>query len=342
MKRKLLFLLLIVLCVYIAGCGDEGVILEGLVPSAPPVEGVIGPVPPEIAEILWGPDVDTLMLELDEVMKDYPDTASSRIRAKILIAKICLRREQDAYYKKHINAGGVAIMGHTSLDDRFFYAARDIVLGMTQKRPELRALLTPSRENRPGATIEDSVHDITGLGVPSRTFRYILYEQNMGKNSIPEKHLTPNSSPPQWTPTRVSGTCSPIDCYQVVHIRKGELSLSDVFIHEFAHAIHYAIRLIDPTFEDRLRDAYDEAVKNAPSVNNPDGKGYWVSGQYALSNPGEYWAETVKAWFRRLSAPDTPEVIRAKLREGNPLGYALLSEWFDFPLYLREVDWRAY
>lgn len=335
MKRKLLFLILIALC-FVSGCGDEGVLLEDIVATAPSAEAVIGPVPIETQEIIWGKDIPTLMEELEDFLeKDFDGFAEKRI------AQICLRREQEAYYLKYINAGGVAIMGHKTVDDRFFYAARDIVLGMTQKRPELRALLTPSRENRPGATRRDGTHDVTGLATPSRKFRYILYEQNMGRNSIPEKHLNPSFSEPQWTPTRVPGHCSTSYCYQVVHLQKGALSLSDVFLHEFAHAIHFAIRLIDPTFEDRLQAAYDEAVKNANSANNPDGQGYWVSGQYALSNPGEYWAETVKAWFHRLAAPDTPEVIRAKLRDGNPLGHALLEEWFDF-LYLREVDWRDY
>ena len=60
-----------------------------------------------------------------------------------------------------------------------------------------------------------------------------------------------------------------------------------VAIHEFSHDIHTAgLRAVDPSFDERLRIAYDTAMQ----------KGLW-RGTYASSDWKEYWAEGTCAWF---------------------------------------------
>src|SRR2546426_690008 len=55
----------------------------------------------------------------------------------------------------------------------------------------------------------------------------------------------------------------------------------NILIHEFNHAIHqHGLRRLDPTFDGRLRDAYQKAMA----------AGLW-KGTYLTTNPGEYWAE---------------------------------------------------
>ena len=343
-KRRIWVSILIVAqCFWLYSCGDEGIrtTLHDL-GAAPAAVGFIAPVPKEIQDIIWGKDVPTLMTELQAYLEKGFDSF-----AQGTIHKICLRREQEAYYSKYIDAGGVAIMGHKIIEDRLFYAARDLALGMTQKRPELRTMLTPTHAERPG-TKRDGIHAETGLPVPSRKFRYILVDPYQGQNLIPERRYSGGTV--NYPASGSPGSCFPLYCRQTVAIRdmnwgkdgepKLEAHIAKVFCHEFAHAIHYAIRLIDSTFEDRLKAAYDEAIANARSVNNLDGKGYWPSGSYALSNPGEYWAECVSVWFNDLSAPGLSHFLD-RFREGDPLMYALLNEWFDF-IYLREVEWKEY
>ena len=188
MKLKISFVLM-AFCLCLLSCGDEGVLLDGLVPTAPLASlSDVGPVPEDVKKMLWGRDADTLMaafkasiIEADANGRDI-DIAGD-------IHHICLRREREAYYEKYISAGGVVIMGNGYIDDRFFYAARDIVLGMTQKRPELRAVLTPSLENRPGATQMDTRHDVTGRYTPGRLFHIVLVHGDMGYTSVPEFRL---------------------------------------------------------------------------------------------------------------------------------------------------------
>lgn len=60
-----------------------------------------------------------------------------------------------------------------------------------------------------------------------------------------------------------------------------------ILIHEFAHNIHLrGLVNVDPTFDVRLRSAYDAAMK----------AGLW-KGKYASVNHHEYFAEGVQSWF---------------------------------------------
>lgn len=320
MKRKLLFLILIALCFYISGCGDEGIetVLHDI-GAAPSAQGVVGPVPEDVKEIIWGKDVDTLMAELE----DAHDRGGN---VDHLIHPICYRREQEAYYQKYISAAGVAIMGNGYIDDRFFYAARDIVLGMTQKRPELRALLTPSRENRPGATQLDTIHDITGLPTPSRHFRMVLVHNAMSFTSVPEFHLGNGTIQYRVAPGLGSFWPSIAWSYVGGYQHSEKIWIYDVFSHEFAHAIHAAIRLLDPTFEDRLQAAYESVIKKDFNLVATRGS--------AL----EYWANSAAYWFDNLvGQPNLHDLFR----ETDALMYALLEEWFDL-IDLRAVESKVY
>lgn len=64
-------------------------------------------------------------------------------------------------------------------------------------------------------------------------------------------------------------------------------STENILIHEFAHNIHLrGLINVDPTFDDRLKKAYDSAME----------AGLW-KGKYASVNHHEYWAEGVQSWF---------------------------------------------
>ena len=61
----------------------------------------------------------------------------------------------------------------------------------------------------------------------------------------------------------------------------------NILIHEFAHNIHLrGLNNVDPTFDVRLKQAYDAAMK----------EGLW-KGKYASVNHHEYFAEGVQSWF---------------------------------------------
>ncbi len=322
-KIKAFLILILFLCLT-WGCGDEGVLLDGLAPTAPAALPDVGPVPINIQDIIWGKDVDTLMAELEDTIEG--DNDPDDIRAKALIHQICLRREQEAYYTKYVSAGGVAIMGNGLIDDRLFYVARDIVLGMTFKRPELRELLTPTRENRPGATQHCCRHDVTGRTTPSPKFRMILVNAHQGRTVIPEIHL--GNGAIDYPIVTIGGLGSSYG-WANVYVVPGFNSGFEIFIHEFAHAIHIAIELLDTTFDARLKAAFQSARETGSSL-----------GSYALTTKGEYWAEGVKHWFLWFSLEEKAHALDL-FREREPLMYTLLAEWFD-PINLRAVESRKY
>ena len=89
-----------------------------------------------------------------------------------------------------------------------------------------------------------------------------------------------------------------------------------IFIHEFAHNIHLrGLANVDPTFDARVKAAYDAAMK----------VGLW-KGKYAGVNHHEYFAEGVQSWFdnNRFNDHDHNHVhLRSQLIEYDP-GLAML------------------
>ena len=94
-----------------------------------------------------------------------------------------------------------------------------------------------------------------------------------------------------------------------------------IVIHEFAHNIHLRGLLnVDPSFDTRLKDAYDAAMK----------AGLW-RGKYPSVNHHEYWAEGVQSWFddNRVNDHDHNHVhLRSQLIEYDPGLAALCREVF--------------
>ncbi|MEA3212847.1 MAG: hypothetical protein QOE70_5904 [Chthoniobacter sp.] len=94
-----------------------------------------------------------------------------------------------------------------------------------------------------------------------------------------------------------------------------------ILIHEFAHNIHRrGLANVDPTFDARLKAAYDAAMK----------VGLW-KGKYASVNHAEYFAEGVQSWFdnNRFNDADHNHVhLRSQLLEYDPGLAALCREVF--------------
>lgn len=95
----------------------------------------------------------------------------------------------------------------------------------------------------------------------------------------------------------------------------------NIFIHEFAHNIHLrGLINIDPTFDRRLKETYDKAMK----------EGLW-KGKYAAVNHHEYFAEGVQSWFddNRENDHDHNHVnTRKELLEYDPRLAAICREVF--------------
>lgn len=319
MKRfYLILLLLLTLC----GCADEHlsqpleVALFGDGAEDVP-EGALGPPPPHIQALLWG-DPESVYASTLSILEQYErwkaqgeGEAFKPVVEHHFEDTLALHGMRRKYYTKYLDADGIAILGNAYIRDQYFYAARELIFEMTSKRPELRKLLALTgepRENLTGATY-----------VPSPWFRMILYSPHQGGTAIPE-----------WFPRHPPGVgwCGPPYCVapanQIVvlteaspNIGEVRIHIVNVFIHEFAHAMHYAIRLIDATFDTRLVKAYEEAVENNMTFSY---------------SPAENFAATAQNWFQDFSYPNN-EYSRqkyAEFQERAPLMHAMMEEVFDF------------
>ncbi len=86
------------------------------------------------------------------------------------------------------------------------------------------------------------------------------------------------------------------------------------------------LRAIDPTFDDRLKKAYEQALQH----------GLW-KGTYAAVDRGEYWAESVQDWFdnnRHDDALHNHVHTRAVLKKYDPEVAGLCAEVFG------DIPWR--
>ncbi len=106
---------------------------------------------PEIQKLLWD-NLDTEVARLELGIEHYKSTLNRDDATHIFLGKlerICLSMSQEDHYRKYISADSIAILGGKHVDDRFFYAAQEMVLAMTSKRPELREQLwETTRRNR--------------------------------------------------------------------------------------------------------------------------------------------------------------------------------------------------
>lgn len=188
-----------------------------------------------------------------------------------------LRREFNLapFYQKHLMVGGLPIVGSTNVSDHALREAAWVVRHMLAGRDDiLRAMA-------------------------SNHVRLAVMAYNEFTTDIPEHaHLTPKvywdrrarglgATPeaPAVSAAEENLLCFPGDPY----------STENICIHEFAHAIHLTgLNRVDPTFDPRLRAAYQSATN----------RGLW-RGTYAGSNREEYWAEATQSWFDNNRANDS-------------------------------------
>ena len=306
------FLYFFLILIVAFGCGDEGALLDDITSAAPSADlPTIGPPPPEIATLLWGSE-DAEIKKLKALLKNPDEKQLEHHDPTVLyVDRIAKIRALKKFYTKYIDASGIAIIGHRSVDDRFFHAGKHIILTMTSKRPELREALSAQ----------------TG-------FRMVLYDPVYCPEAAPDIQLAGYA---------LSAWCNANWCVTTAQTNQdNSIYIQRTFVHEFAHAIHSRLEGIyvfppeplDPTFQARLEAAY--AASKVPPLS-----------QVQQRNVAEYWAVAVQEWFLRpdkvqdFATDPNGEIIPItwldKIIENDPLLYALLDEWFPL-VYLGSVN----
>lgn len=218
-------------------------------------------------------------------------------------ADVRSRYSLDPFYQKFTSVGDLPIVSSTNTSDFALAEAAYIVGQMTSNRPEILSTLARHK------------------------VKLAVMAYNEYTTDLPEQR---NMRPKVYWDRRARGlggrTCSCAE-ENLLGYPGDPYATENILIHEFGHVIHgVAMRELDPTFDTRLRAAYNDASEH----------GRW-KGTYAAANPGEYWAEAVQDWFdnnRHDDAQHNHVHTRAQLKEYDPALAKLCEEVFG------DVPWR--
>jgi hypothetical protein len=213
----------------------------------------------------------------------------------------------DPFYKKYADALGIPILSSEKVPDAALLVARDIVIHMLAKRPDLRQEMVKKNMHVGVMALSESTTDIpehrdrkkpppgdvrltegekrgyaTGTGIATMTDKEYWDRRARGLGGNPTTCAEENLL--GYPGTRYYG--------------------ENIFVHEFSHAIMgVAIRTAEPELFAAIQAAYQAARA----------KGLY-KGHYAETNPNEYWAEGTQWWYwsnfewfdgeTRLQAPD--------------------------------------
>lgn len=203
----------------------------------------------------------------------------------------------DPFYRKHTVVDGFSIVSSEKVSDFALREAAWILEHMLAGRPDILRVMAAKHVR------------VTVMAATEYT------------TDVPEhRRLTPRVF---WDRRARGLGGSPVSCGEenLLCFPGDPYAEENLLIHEFAHALHHiGMREIDPTFDRRLRAAYDAALAD----------GLW-KGTYAATNHSEYWAEGVQSWFDNNRANDALHNhvnTREKLKAYDPALAALLAEVF--------------
>lgn len=216
-------------------------------------------------------------------------------------------RGLDAFYEKYIDAAGIPILSSAATPDETLVVACRIARQMVSFRDDVRGAMI-ARGARIAIMAE---HEVT-TDIPEHSDLDVVFPDIDWDTRA--RGLGGTIARPATSCAEENLLCYPTDRY------RGE----NILVHEFAHGMmHLGIRIVDPTFNSRLVDAFEEAIDS----------GLWAS-TYAASNPEEYWAEGVQSYFDTNVEAIPPNGIhnhvntRSELQSYDPRLFALIEEYY--------------
>ncbi|MEO6004317.1 MAG: hypothetical protein ABIZ04_19410 [Opitutus sp.] len=211
------------------------------------------------------------------------------------------------FYSKWVSAGGIPIVASNQVSDFALLEAQYLVLHMIGHRPDL---LTAIAKN----------HVRLAVMAPTQMTTDIPEHSDLTPKDYWDKRARGLGA----TDARPAVSCGEEN---LLAYPGDPYAAENILIHEFGHVVHErGMNAVDPTFDRRLRSAYDAARR----------AGRW-KGKYAGSNHQEYWAEGVQSWFDTNGENDEQhnEVnTRVELKAYDPALATLLGEVFG------DGEWR--
>jgi hypothetical protein len=217
-----------------------------------------------------------------------------------------------AFYAQRVKATGFPIVASAKVNAYALKEAAFILDQMLANRADVREAMIKS-----GARLCIMAHDEYTTDLPE--FKRLEHDGPKQFTNLPAKdYWDARARGLGGSETDPFCTCAEEN---VLGFRGDPYEKECILIHEFAHCIHLRGMVnVDPTFDARLKAAYDAARK----------AGLW-KGKYASVNHHEYWAEGVQSWFddNRVNDHDHNHVhLRAQLIEYDAGLAALCREVF--------------
>jgi cyclophilin family peptidyl-prolyl cis-trans isomerase len=203
--------------------------------------------------------------------------------------------ELSAFYQKHIDVDGFPVVGSAKVSDAALAEAAWILRHMLGQRSDILKAMA------------------------AKNVHLVVMAWNEFTTDVPEhSHLKPKVF---WDRRARGLGGSPVSCAEenVLCYPEDPYVKENILIHEFAHAVHgFGLRVLDPTFDERLKDAYEKAKA----------QGLWPN-TYAITHRSEYWAEGVQCWFDNNRENDSLHChvnTRVELKQYDPVLAALCAE----------------
>jgi hypothetical protein len=213
----------------------------------------------------------------------------------------------DPFYQKYADADGLPVVSSLSPADAALTRVCELVIDMVSARPDVLEALIGNHVRFAVIGEDELTNDIPEFSYLDDT----INQRARGLGGVPaascaEESILCNTELDRW---RGEGIC----------------------VHEFAHTMSMGgLFAVDPSFEDRLRDAFQNAQSSGLFENT-----------YAMENLQEYWAEGVQDWYYTNLESDPPNGIhnfvdrREELMAYDPALYALIAEFLpDVPQFV--------
>jgi hypothetical protein len=241
----------------------------------------------------------------------------------------------DPFYKKSVDAGGIAVTASAHVPDEALLAARDIVDGMLEKRQDIRRQMIAMGERVGVLGANEQITDLPE-------------ERDLKKPALDDQRLTfcerkaylqiAAMSDKQYWNTRARGLGGLYTIGSTENLLGYPASTyfgENILVHEFSHAMLTAIEQADPKLYAQVGAAYDHAKA----------KGLW-KGSYSINTLQEYWAEGVQFWFdsnmayRR--APSLTVLSDADMKAYDPMLWAALNQVYSASHHIQaDVFWMS-
>jgi hypothetical protein len=205
-----------------------------------------------------------------------------------------------SFYKKHLDYKGFSIISSAKVSDEGLYEARYLIDKLLGRREDILKAMIKSG------------------------CRFMVMAPTEMTTDVPEQRHMKNDPKTNWDlrARGLGGKLSSCGEENLLNLKGDRYRSENILIHEFNHAIHQqGLRSVDPTFNGRLRKAYDNAKE----------KGLW-KGTYVETNPAEYWAEGAQAYFDCMR-PQFGANTREKLQKYDPGLFALVDEVYKQSKY---------